>query len=358
MIGAVNGGRYNKEMLHAQSKAALLSLLAVTMAGQPLSAANAPDLYVAEVPATALSGPPLDEAFALALDQVLVKVTGQRAIATDPARRRAVGPPAPLVRQYQPMAGGQVRVSFDPDALRRRLDAANLPVWADDRPLTLVSLPPEPAPALAAPAGGPAATAAEPVRSFRQLFQATAASRGIPVVLAPEPVAGSLAGADPLLDPDGAARAAGADLLLAGRPAPAGGPALFRWTLAREADRSEWQGDPVEGAHGLADRLAARYATAASSGRVLRLRITGVDSFDAYGRLQSYLRSMGLIQSADLKEVGGGQLVYEVAVRGDVNQLNDAFALRRVLEPVAAPVAGDYVYRLVTGTLPAGAEGL
>lgn len=342
-------------MWRTQSKSALLSLLAVTMAWQPLPAATVPDLYVAQVPATALSGPPLDEAFALALDQVLVKVTGQRAIAVDPARRRAVGPPAPLVRQYQPVPGGQVRVSFDPPALRRRLDAANLPVWADDRPLTLVVLPPglaaNPMPA----AGGPP-PAADPARSFGQLLQATAASRGIPVVLAPEPAAGARTGADALLDPDGAARAAGADLLLAGRPT-AGGPAMLRWTLARGSDRSEWQGDAVEGAHGLADRLAARYATAASAGRNLRLRITGVDSFDAYGRLQSYLRSVGLIQSAELKEVGGGQLVYDVAVRGDVNQLNDAFALRRVLEPASAPAGGDLEYRLITGSLPAGPEG-
>jgi hypothetical protein len=315
-----------------------------------------PDLYVAQVPATALSGPPLDEAFALALDQVLVKVTGQRAIGADPARRRAVGPPAPLVRQYQPVPGGQVRVSFDPTALRARLDAANLPVWADDRPLTLVVLPPEPAANAVNQAGGPV-PAVDPARSLRQLLQATAASRGIPVVLAPEPAAGAPTGADVLLDPDGAARAAGADLLLAGRPATAGGQAMLRWTLARGSDRSEWQGDAAEGAHGLADRLAARYATAASAGRNLRLRITGVDSFDAYGRLQNYLRSVGLIQSAELKEVGGGQLVYDVAVRGDVNQLNDAFALRRVLEPASAPAGGDLEYRLITGAVPAGRAG-
>ena len=288
-------------------------------------------------------------------EKVLVKVTGQRGIAADPARRRAIGSPAPLVRQYQPVGGGQVRVSFDPLALRQRLDAANLPVWPDERPLTLVILPPESPPVPAAPAATAGPATGQPA-SFRQLLLATAASRGLPVVLAPEPVAGARTGDDPLPDPDGAARAAGADLLLAGRPAPSGGAALLRWTLAMGGDRTEWQGDAAEGAHGLADRLAARYATLASSGRVLRLRITGVDSFDAYGRLQAYLRSMGLIQSADLKEIAAGQLVYEVAVRGDVNQFNDALALRRVLEPTALPAAGDLVYRLVTGALPAGAQ--
>lgn len=342
----MNGGGYNKEMLHAQSKAALFPLLAVMMAWQPLRAATAPDLYAAQVPATALSGPPLEEAFALALDQVLVKVTGQRGIASDPGRRRAVGPPGPLVRQYQPVTGGQVRVSFDPVALRGRLDAANLPVWADDRPLTLVVLPFEPVAATPGPA-------ADPARSVRQLFEATAASRGLPLALEMSPE--SLA--DPLLDPDAATRSAGADQLLVGRISPAGGPALLRWTLARGSERAEWQGDAVEGAHGLADRLAARYATAAASGRILRMRVTGVDSFDAYGRVQNYLRSVGVVQSADLKEVAGDQLVYELAVRGDIDQLNDAFALRRVLEPVSDRAVGDLTYRLVTGNLPAGAGG-
>lgn len=351
----MNGGGYNKEMLRAQSKAVLVSLLAVTAAWQAVPAATIPDLYVAQVPATALSGPPLDEAFALALDQVLVKVTGQRGVAADPARRRAVGPPAPLVRQYQPVPGGQVRVSFDPVALRRRLDAANLPVWADDRPVTLVILPPEPDSAPAAAPGG--ATPADAIRGGRQLLLATAASRGIPVVLAPDPASGSRTAADALLDSEAAIRAAGADVLLAGQPAAAGGPALLRWTLARGSDRSEWQGDAADGAHGLADRLAARYATAAAAGRVLRLRVNGVDGFEAYGRLQNYLHGMGLIQNADLKEVSGGQLVYDLTVRGDVNQLNDAFALRRVLEPEADAPAGDLVYRLVPAGMAAGAGG-
>jgi hypothetical protein len=43
---------------------------------------------------------------------------------------------------------------------------------------------------------------------------------------------------------------------------------------------------------------------------------------------------------------------FELAVRGDVNQLNDAFALERILEPVGDFSAGDPVYRLVTSTAP------
>ncbi len=350
-------GGYNKEMLRVQSKMLFLSFLTVPLICPPGLAAPVPDLYVAQVPTTALSGVALEEAFNRALDEVLVKVTGQRALATDSARRRAVGPAGPLVRQYQPGAGGQVRVSFDPGALRRRLDAANLPVWADDRPRTLVILPGEAQTGpitqsvgtVAGPFTGPVSG---PVSSSRQLLMDTAASRGIPVVLAPKPVAEESGSEDPLLDPEATARAAGANLLLVGRRAPSAGLAAFRWTLVQGNERSEWQGDAAAGADGLADRLAARYAIAAATGRVLRVRIDGVDTFDAYGRLQSYLRSVDLIQSADLQRVTGGTVFFEVALRGDVNQLNDAFALERVLEPVGDPSVGDPVYRLVNSAAP------
>jgi hypothetical protein len=195
---------------------------------------------------------------------------------------------------------------------------------------------------------------ADPARSPRQLLQATALNRGLALVVAADP-AGTGVGGDPLRDPDAALRGAGADVLLVGRPSGTAGQGSLRWTLIQGTDRAEWQGDMAEGANGLADRLAARYATAAAAARTLRLRITGVESFDAYGRLQAYLRSVGLVQSAELREVNGGEMVFDVSVRGDVRQLNDAFALRRILEPTGGETAAsDVQYRLVPAGLAAG----
>ncbi len=335
-----------------QSKLLLIALVTMPLACQPGIAASVPDLYVAQVPTTALSGPGLEEAFSRALDVVLVKVTGQRAVSIDPARRRALGPAGPLVRQYQPGAGGQVRVSFDPVALRRRLDAANLPVWADDRPRTLVLLPDDSTQALVTQQGPGATTAplALPVSPTRQLLLDAANRRGVPVVLAPAPTPGDPAAGDPLLDPEATVQAAGASLLLIGRRGASAGSAVLRWTLVQGPERAEWQGDGTAGAEGLADRLAARYASTAGSGRVLRVRIDGVDTFDAYGRLQSYLRSVALIQSADLQRVTGGALVFELTIRGDLKQLNDAFDLQQILAPMADSGTGELVYRLAASS--------
>ena len=343
-------GGYNKDMSRVQSKLLLLTLLTGRLFWSGAQAVPVPDLYTAQVPTAGLSGAPLDAAFALALDEVLVRVTGQRLLAADAARRQALGPAGPLVRRYQPVPGGTVRVSFDPEALHRRLDAANLPVWADDRPSTLVLLPADVATGVTVPVPG-VAPAGDPARSSQQLLLATAASRGVPVVLATERVVSSPTAEDPLLDAESTARAAGADLLLVGRRTATGGPAVLRWTLAQGNERAEWQGDVAEGVHGLADRLAARYASAAASARVLRLRVDGIDSFDAYGRVQSYLRSLGLVQSAELQRVAGSTLFYALTVRGDVAQLDDTFALQRVLAPVAEAATGDLIYRLVPGNV-------
>jgi hypothetical protein len=326
----MNRGGYNKEMLRLQSKAALLFLVMAAVVNGSVRAEQVTDLYVATVPAAGLSGSGLEEAFALALDAVLVKVTGRRDAS---AQRSAVGPAAALVRQYQPVPGGDLRVSFDAAALGERLDAAGLPVWAANRPRTLVILP--------SPGDGRTLEMVSPVLLM------TAAARGLPVVLGAESPSAGPARQDPLLDPAATARAAGADLLLVGRPVPSGGAAVYRWTLARGNDRAEWQGDVAEGVHGLADRLAARYATAAGSGQVVKMRILGVDSFDAYGRLQGYLRTVGPIQRAELRRVTGDVLDLELDVRGSVSQLSDAIALQNILVPVSTPGTVELVYRLV-----------
>lgn len=324
----------------------LLAVLASLLLQANGFAATVPELYAAQVPVTETGGAALDDAFSRALAEVMVKLTGQRNPLADPGVREMIGSATPLVSQYQVAAGGMLRVQFDPLALRRRLDAANLPVWADERPETLVML----LPAQAGGVGVPDALASE-----GQLLLATAASRGLPVALLL-----SLEGApglpdDPFAVAQSEAARVGADLVLVGRPSPVSGIAAWRWTLADGAERSEWQGDVTQGVHHVADRLAARYAVAAAASRRLRLEVQGVASFADYGRLQDYLRSVGVIESLGIASLQGNSILYELIVRGGVAQLRDALALKAVLVPVAPqslpagaiPVStADLVYRI------------
>ncbi len=302
----------------ACSCACLLLMLAMA------DAAPVEGLYEAEVPATGLSGNALEEAFSRALGEVLVKVTGSRMVFADPANRRAVGSPGPLVRQYQPAAGGQLRVRFDPVAVRERLDAAALPVWGSERPLTLVLVPADILQAeLTDPTLVPGPPAPAPATD-QQLILDTAARRGLTVRLG--------AGTPEDAVPGASGAPAGEPVLVARRLAASGG-GMYSWTLLQGTDRAEWQGGAADGIHGLADRLAARYASVATTGQPIRLLVDDITSFDAYGRLLSYLRSLGLIQTASLEQVSGGTLVFQLAVRGNVAQLQDVLALQRVLEP-------------------------
>ncbi len=323
-----------------KSLAGCLRLLAV-VAGLLLQAdgfaATVADLYAAQVPVEDTSGPALDDAFSRALAEVTVKLTGKRSPLADPAVREVIGSATPLVSQYQVEGGGLLRVQFDPIALRRRLDAANLPVWADERPATLIML------------------VGEGAGNDGQLVLDTAASRGLPVALSLSPEEAPGSAEDPLDVARAEATRVGADLILIGRRAPVSGIAAWRWTLIDSDGRSEWPGDAAEGVHRVADRLAARYAVAAAASRRLRLEVQGVSSFAGYGRLQDYLRSVGVIESLGISSLQGDTILYDLIVRGGVSQLRDALALKSVLVPVAPQAApgdgmsvsaADLVYRI------------
>jgi hypothetical protein len=324
-----------------------LAVLAGLLLQAQLFAATVPDLYAAQVPLTESSAKGLDDAFSRALAAVLVKLTGQRSLPADPAVRDRIGEAAPLVSQYQVADGGSLRVQFDRQALRRRMDAARLPVWADERPQTLVVLVD---PATSADATRVAAP--DVPTTDAQLVLDTASSRGLPValLLAPDSAAGAVE--DPLQVAQAEAARVGADLVLVGRRAPVSGSAAWRWTLLDGTGRSEWQGDAMYGVHQLADQLAARYAVAAAASSRLRLEVQGVGSFADYGRLQDYLRGVGVIESLAMTSLRGDSIVYDLVVRGGAAQLRDALALKTVLLP-AAPAEGvavgttaDLVYRI------------
>lgn len=323
----------------------LLALFAGLLLQATGFAATVPDLYAAQVPVAETSGAGLDDAFSRALAEVMVKLTGQRTPSADPAVREMIGSAAPLVSQYQVVDGGLLRVQFDSQALRRRLDAANLPVWADERPETLVILPgEEPSPP-------------DAISNDVQLVLDTAASRGLPVTVLLSPVVETGCAQDPLAVAQAEAARVGADQVLVGRRLPVSGIDAWRWTLLDGTERSEWQGDAAQGIHHVADQLASRYAVAAAASSRLRLEVQGVSSFADYGRLQDYLRRIDVIETLGIVSLQGETILYELIVRGGVSRLRDSLALKSVLVPVApqsvpadqmSVAAADLVYRIAT----------
>ena len=352
------------------SVGAVLGLIVIM---SPVSGAPVVDLYAAEVPLR--SPEQLDNSFRAALTQVLVKVTGRPEIVQDQIALAAFANPSALVQQYRQSADGQVWVLFDRVALKNMLDGMGQPIWGADRPSTLVwvvvdsgggrreILPAEPD----ADGEGSAFTPDQPDRAsrsarlIRQTLLNSARRRGVPVVL-------------PLVDSEDLRKVSvadiwggftdsieqasaryGADGVLIGRAtARSSGSAQVRWSLLVGSERESWTGDVASGPERLADTLAARLATSRAGSRLLLLRVDGVDSLDAYGRVTSNLRKLSLVESFVVTHVQGNAFVYELDVRADAERLRRALSLRSVLEPdtnragtpIGATRAPDLYYRL------------
>jgi hypothetical protein len=322
----------------------------------PLQAARVSDLFAAEVPAEELSGRSLDAAFGQALGRVLVKVTGRRRAAGDPQIAAAFGDASVLVQQYSSDAAGNLWVQFDSVALKRILDAAGQPIWPEDRPGTLIWLavdtgrggreilaaaPDDSDPQISAQQAGVGSRSQRLLAAVREELLEAASGRGLPVVL-------------PLVDSDDlsvvgfadiwgdfdepvtrASQRYDADLILIGR-ARAFGPreSRARWTLLMANQRYNWEGGIADGPEELADLLALQMATTADSARHIRVRVAGVDSFDGYGEVSTYLSGLGIVETCGVEWVEGSVVMFTLRVRGNEDQLMRSIALRRLLQPV------------------------
>jgi hypothetical protein len=328
-------------------------------------AARVDGLYAATVPVVDGSPESLQAAYAEALRQVLVKVTGRRDAGVQMAG--GFGDPQRLVQQYRRDSSGALWAQFDAAAIRGGLDAAGQPVWGENRPSTLAWIAYDAGDGERDILGSEAASrtpAAGTVDSLRSDLLEAAAGRGVPLLL---PMRDSqdlaaVAFADVWGDFSERVRAASRryrpDAVLVGRArlVPAGMPDV-RWTLQLGEERFEWRGSVVEGPHGLADRLSQRLATAGAADETVLVAVSGVTSFDGYGQVSAYLRAVDLVESLEVPYVSGDVVVFRLRVRGGAAQLANTFEIGRLLYPDAAtavtlPPAGrapDLTYRLSGG---------
>ena len=332
-----------------------LTVCALTLVLPPVpQAATVADLYTAEVE---VPGDELAAIFRAALAQVVVRVTGSRAVAT-PDKLSALGDPAALVLQYRSAGPGTWQVGFDPTALRQRLDAAGLTIWSEERPATLLWLavdsgrgereilagdaesPP------AAP-GGLAPADPDALAATRESLLQVADVRGLPLMLPLVDTAdlqvlsfADLWGdfSEPVLE---ASARYQADAVLIGRT-PTLDPAAprVRWTLLFDGERWDWEGTLADGPEFTADLYADRLATSADSARQMRVAVRNLGDLDAYGQVYTYLQQLSPVERCDVEEVTGDRAIFQLTVRGDPDQLLRIVALRRLLVPVDEP-AGD-----------------
>jgi len=300
-----------------------------------------------------------------AMEQVLVKVTGDSGVVSDPVIQKALSRAANYVVQYGYYQDGEqerFRANFNPSQLEILLTRTDHPIWGSLRPQVLVWIAQE------QPAGRRLLSDSDGGSLTRQM-KASAVSRGVPVLL-------------PLMDLDDnmavssadvwgsfisnlqpASRRYDADFVVVARAIPQQPQGWqLRWQLwSREmADtgilaRGQANGPEAEVArqmiNQIADHLGNSYAQRgehASQGQQ-QLIVNGVERMADVIHLKQLLRRLPAVASSALTRVEGNQLTFELTLLGGVSEFEQALALERRLQVMTAspstqpndPAAGD-----------------
>jgi len=273
-----------------------------------------------------------------ALRQVLVRATGARDAANDPALAGVLAQASQYVLGTRPAnnAGTVVTVLFDGGALERDITAAGRTVWSTERPVVLVVL-----------TGGPATGAFETRRQVEGALEAAATRRGQPInPVRPEAAGLPLAGDIPADAALAAAQRLRADAVLVGYgdAVPNGGP--WRWVLSGSGINETWNGTLDDGVHGTADIFARNaVAFAALPDQPLLVEIEGVPSLKEYARVSELLEAASGVRSVQLAEAAGPRATFAVVTRGGIDGLQNALLATSRLERIDPKAGGTIAFR-------------
>ncbi|HTU64794.1 MAG TPA: DUF2066 domain-containing protein [Steroidobacteraceae bacterium] len=273
-----------------------------------------------------------------ALRQVLVRATGARDAANDPALAGLLAQASQYVLGTRPAGNSTtvVTVMFDGAALERDLTAAGRTVWPTERPVVLVVL-----------TGGPATGAFETRRQVEGAMDSTANRRGQPInAVRPEAVGLPASGEIPADAALAAAQRQRADAVLVGYgdAVPNGGP--WRWVLSGSGLNETWNGSPEDGVNGTADVFARNaVAFAAMPDLSVLVEVDGVPTLKEYARVSEMLGGAVGVRGVQLAEAAGPRATFSVITRGGVDALQNALIANPRLERIDPKAGGTLAFR-------------
>ncbi len=312
-------------------------------------------LYSAEInlPVVQSEANMLQEAFGLAVEDVLIKVSGDREAIDESLLEEAQKQASTWVAQHSiaslnellPSDGGlvpgkQIKVTFYQASIDNFLSQNNLPVWGDNRPSVLVWL-------------------ASENNGIRKLSGSGAPSN----VLNQFAVSANMAGVPiyaPLLDEvdnnnitaaevwgffeDSIERASQryqTDAVAALRVSDFSGYVsgnLMVLLKSGETERFSINGESLDdivqkASSHLAKVFSSRYASVRNSASASKLdvRVAGVTSYDIMKKTQNYLESIGVVRGVNLIQVNGDAVEFSVEIDGDKQKFFNSVSLSSLL---------------------------
>jgi uncharacterized protein len=330
-----------------------LFFILLILIGLPAFAAVVPNLYNAQIPVASQTAADRPAAIKAAYQMVLIKVTGNANIMQNAKIRANAAHAEEYIQQYSYQTNTdttsnnslpyQLLVQFDPEAINHTLLAAKLPIWGQDRPLTIFWI-------------------ANTVNGEQRLLSASddgvipnaldkaAQVYGLPILL-------------PILDLNDLNQLSVTDVV--GRfVAPVvqasvryGSNAIVMiniqqqnnqwvglWTLVTDNAPQSWQVQDADinnmmadGMEKLVGLLAQQFALkGASQQSTINLEIKGITDLNAYARASRYLQRLATVKKVTLVELTAQQATFQLNLAGDSAALQKAISLDPTLTPVIA----------------------
>lgn len=327
-------------------------------------AVEVPGLYEAEVPVTGQSAAERVTASRTALEDVLVKVSGNTEIAQNPQIEPLLTQAEQWVQRYQyrtiSSSGSamtsteaptqQLWESFDRKTINQHLYDAGVSVWGVNRPATLLWL--------AIDNGRDRyLVGGDNSPEIQAMVNDQADRRGLPlnVPLLDLQDQGALAVADVWGDFSDVINKASAryqpDAILVGRvSAVAAGQWQSHWTLYHRGSVTSWDSGPgsqdaaiAAGIAGATADFVKLYALKLTPGvgNTVLLSIENINSLADYARVSQYLNSLDPVADAQVEKVEGSNASFLIKVRGQISGLIQTIALGKTLEAVAPQPTGN-----------------
>jgi len=328
-------------------------------------AAEVEGLYETEVLVTSQGRDERNAAIRMALDEVLVRVSGDRNTPRLDALQGLYRRSLQLVQQYryralprgaglngdQPGGMSQVLwVSFDAAGIDQALRKASVPLWGQVRPATLVWVVVE-------DGGVRSLMGADTLPEWKQVMQQQAERRGLPlfvplwdledqVALRFTDVWGNFQ--DAILR--ASARYATEAVLVGRLYRQTGDTWESRWTLYQGAETAHWSlSSPSQnevlsaGVDGVADHLGRRFAKVfdeSQSGRV-KVVVKDLITLEDYARTTQFLQSLDVVTAIQVESVVGETMTFDLQVRGNSEGLAQTIGFGRTLANVPAVINVD-----------------
>jgi hypothetical protein len=273
-----------------------------------------------------------------ALRAVLVRATGARDAANDPALAGVLAKAQDYVLATRPAAsGGGTTVIFDPVALERDIIAAGRVVWGSERPVLLIVL-----------TGGPASGAFETRRQVEGALDSAGIRRGQPITIArPDALNLPTEGDIPADAALGAAQRLRADGVLVGYGDAVANGGTWRWSLSAAGVSETWNGTLEEGLHGAADVFARNaVAYAAQPEITVLVEVEGVPTLREYARAAEILGEAPMVRSVQVAEAAGSRVTFSVVTRGGSDALLATLSSNARIERVDPTAGGTIAFRL------------